>query len=98
RIPLTLLYRPMRTQQDRLYEYQFRQRRPGELEVLLVPTGSYGAEDGKHLVRHLENFLGTDVAVTVTPVDRIARDASGKRPVLKSELEQSLPELPLRSR
>lgn len=86
RVPVMLLFRPMRFHEVRQIEYQFRQQQPGQMEIVLVPSGHYGREDAVGLARHMEAFLTGEMRVTVSTADRIPRDPSGKRPVLRSTL------------
>jgi phenylacetate-CoA ligase len=89
RIPASVLQRQTsRLHGDLLWEYQFRQDRPEVLEVVVVPTGGYGADRQEELARHLEAVLGGGITVRVTPVEHIPREPSGKRPLLKSTLHQ----------
>ncbi len=88
RVPAIILQRAMRFHMDLLWEYQFRQDRVEELEVVVVPIGDHGEDLQEELSRHLEAVLGGGMTVRVTPVARILREPSGKRPVLKSTLDQ----------
>ncbi len=88
RIPSIILQRIMRLHADLLWEYQFRQDRPEELEVAVVPVGDYGEDRRDELARALQAELGRDIAVRVTQVERIPREPSGKRPVMKSTFDQ----------
>ncbi|MDI6773246.1 MAG: hypothetical protein QME77_11770 [bacterium] len=88
RIPAIILQRTMRLHIDLLWEYQFRQDRPEVLEVAVVPVGDYGEDRQEELARALQAVLGGGTAVRVTPVSHIPREASGKRPVMKSTLHQ----------
>ncbi len=88
-IPASVLqYKTTRLHGDLIWEYQFRQDRPEELEVAVVPVGDYGEDRQEELSRHLEALMGGGIAVRVTPVGHIPREPSGKRPVLKSTLHQ----------
>ncbi len=73
---------------DLLWEYQFRQDRVEELEVVVVPISDYGENRQEELSRHLEAALAGQITVRVTPVGHIPREPSSKRPVMKSRLDQ----------
>ncbi len=86
RLPVTLLRQPARRYQEIFGEYQFRQERPDELVMLLVPTDGFTREAAQGLARVLESALYGEVVVHVEAVERIAREPSGKRPLLKTTL------------
>ncbi len=84
RIPAVVFQRVLRVQADLIWEYQMRQDRPTELELWVVPRQTYTEGQAKALAEHVEKFLNHEVAVRVKIVERIPREPSGKRPVLKS--------------
>ena len=89
RIPASVLQRQTSSLHgDLLWEYQFRQDNPETLEVAVVPVGDYGVGRQEELSRCLEALLGDGTTVRVTPVEHIPREASGKRPLLKSTVHQ----------
>jgi phenylacetate-CoA ligase len=86
RIPAVVFQRWLRVQVDCFWEYQLQQDRPGELEIRVVPRQTYTDAQAEALVAHLRQFLGDEVSVRVKAVEGIPREASGKRPLLKSTL------------
>lgn len=89
RIPVTQLRQPARGYQEIFHEYQFRQDRPDELMMILVPTDAYSREAAQGLAQVLTAALAGEVSVTAEAVERIAREPSGKRPLLKTSLVAS---------
>ncbi|MBM3469398.1 MAG: hypothetical protein FJX73_01190 [Armatimonadetes bacterium] len=86
RVPVTLLRQPARRCQEIFHEYQFRQDRPDELMMFLVPTAAYTREAAEGLAQVLTAALAGEVSVVVEAVERIAREPSGKRPLLKTTI------------
>jgi phenylacetate-CoA ligase len=89
RVPVTLLRQPARRYQEIFHEYQFRQDRPDELMMFLVPTEDYTPEAAQGLAQVLTAALAGEVSVVVEAVECIAREPSGKRPLLKTTLTAS---------
>jgi phenylacetate-CoA ligase len=71
--------------QNLMWEFQFRQTAPDQLEVLVVPNPgvTFGASEQEAIIRGLRDLLGEPVVISVRVVDLIPRDPSGKRPLLK---------------
>jgi phenylacetate-CoA ligase len=71
--------------QDLMWEFQFRQTAPDQLEVLVVPDPgvAFGASEQEAIIRGLRDLLGEPMVISVRIVDVIPRDPSGKRPLLK---------------
>jgi phenylacetate-CoA ligase len=88
RFPVTTLLPVIRKYLEIFYECQFRQDRPDELVLFIVPTNTYSREAAQGLAQVLTADLGGEVLVTVEAVERIAHEPSGKRPLVKSTLHQ----------
>ena len=71
-----------------IWEWQALQTVPDSINIRIVPASSFSPAISKQLVRELEAWLGPGMSVTITPVDRIDPEPSGKRPVIKSELAE----------
>jgi len=69
-----------------IIEYQAVQEVPDEVRLRVVPTARFTAEFAAKLRDEIETFLGPGVIVNVEPVDRIPREPSGKRLIIKSLL------------
>jgi phenylacetate-CoA ligase len=71
---------------DLLWEFQFRQTAPDQLEVLVVPDPgvAFGASEQEAITRVLRDLLGEPMVISVRVLDLIPRDPSGKRPLLKT--------------
>jgi len=71
--------------QDLMWEFQFRQTAPDQLEVLVVPNPgvTFGVSEQEAIIRGLRDLLGEQMVIAVRVVDLIPRDPSGKRPLLK---------------
>jgi phenylacetate-CoA ligase len=67
-----------------ILEFQAVQRAPGSVELLIVPAGSFSPAASDRIARDVEALLGPGMSVTVTLVDRIEPEPSGKRPVIRS--------------
>jgi phenylacetate-CoA ligase len=72
--------------QDLMWEFQFRQTAPNQLEVLVVPNPgvAFGASEQEAIIRVLRDLLGEPMVISVRVLDLIPRDPSGKRPLLKT--------------
>lgn len=55
------------------------------MNLRIVPASSFNTAISNQLARHLEAWLGPGMSVTITLVDRIDPEPSGKRSVIKSE-------------
>jgi phenylacetate-CoA ligase len=84
RIPVTAFHRILRVQSDCFWEYQLHQHTPTELELWVVPRQTYTNDQADALTAHLEKFFDYEVSVRIRTTDRIPREPSGKRPVLKT--------------
>jgi len=71
-----------------IVEYQAVQEVPDAVRLRVVPTACFTAEFAAKLRDELETFLGPGVSVNIEPVDRIPREPSGKRLIIKSHLAQ----------
>ena len=67
-----------------ILEFQAVQKAPGSIELLIVPAGSYSPGTSDLIAREIEALMGPGMSVTVTFVDRIEPEPSGKRPVIRS--------------
>jgi phenylacetate-CoA ligase len=71
-------------------EAQIRQRRPGELRVLVVPGARYGREDDELLLRELRKRVGPQAEVRIEHVPVLERSPAGKLRFVVSELGAGL--------
>jgi phenylacetate-CoA ligase len=72
-----------------VWEYQAVQTAPAAVALRIVPTPRFNPEFASKLSVDLESLLGTGVKVDIETVDRIPRETSGKRLIIKSgPLEQ----------
>jgi phenylacetate-CoA ligase len=71
-----------------IWEYQALLTAPDSLNLRIVPAASFTAAISDQLIRHLEAWLGPGLSVTITLVDRIDPEPSGKRIVIKSQPER----------
>jgi phenylacetate-CoA ligase len=69
-------------------EAQIRQRRPGELRVLVVRGGRYGGDDDERLSRELRKRVGQSAEIAIEHVERLERSPAGKLRFVVSELEE----------
>jgi len=67
-----------------LVEYQTIQRNGSKLQFLCVPTSQWTPQIKASLGHDLQTFFGIDFTVSVEAVSEIPREASGKRPLMKS--------------
>lgn len=67
-----------------LMEYQTIRRDESKLQFLYVPTSKWTPQIEDSLERDLQSFFGKDFTVAVKAVSEIPREASGKRPLVKS--------------
>jgi hypothetical protein len=67
-----------------VWEYQAIQTGPDAVTFLVVPTRQFSSDFRVTLERRLEEFLGPDMTVTVTPVPTIPVEPSGKRLIIKT--------------
>jgi phenylacetate-CoA ligase len=84
RVPSSAFQRVLRPYGDALWEYQLRQDDPAAVEVWIVPRGQCDETFMRALATAVECYLLREVSVSVRAVDWIPREASGKRPLLKS--------------
>lgn len=71
---------------DALLQFQFRQERPGELSFLYQPRAPLSDFQEAQIRRGLMAKLGQDVALTMQPVEQIARTQAGKTRMLDQRL------------
>jgi phenylacetate-CoA ligase len=84
RVPASAFQRVLRPRSDALWEYQLRQDDPAVLELWIVPRGQCDEAFTRALAADVERYFFREVSVLVRIVDRIPRETSGKRPLLKS--------------
>lgn len=68
-------------------EAQIRQRRIGEIIVVIVKGGTYFEADEALLRKELSSRVGSDTTISFEYVDKIRRSATGKMRFVVSELE-----------
>jgi phenylacetate-CoA ligase len=71
-----------------LTEYQAIQRALGQVTLRVVPTDRFDPPFRERLERGLEELLGPTVAVAIECVPRIEFEASGKRLIIKTTVEE----------
>lgn len=69
-----------------LWEYQFYQTGPGDVQLRIVPTRLFNSDFAKMLKENFEELLQWEVRVKIELVDQIEVEPSGKRFVVKSNL------------
>jgi hypothetical protein len=84
RVPASAFQRVVRSFGEALWEYQLRQDDPASIEVWIVPRQRCDEAFIRALTEEVERYLLREVTVSVRIVDRIPRETSGKRPLLKS--------------
>ncbi len=67
-----------------VWEFQAVQRSPESIDLLIVPAATFSDAIADRIARDLETWLGPGMSVTITLVDRIDPEPSGKRPVIRS--------------
>ena len=70
-----------------IWEYQALQVRLDHVVLLVVPTRAFTSEMAATLGERLQTFLGPGMSVAVEAVDRIPVEASGKRLIIKSLID-----------
>jgi phenylacetate-CoA ligase len=67
-----------------VWEYQAIQTAPDRVTLLVVPTSRFSSDVAQWLRSRFQTFLGPGVAATLEVVDRIDREPSGKRLVIRT--------------
>jgi len=67
-----------------LVEYQTIRMSESEIQFIFVPTAGWTQKVERQLQHDLQSFFGEDFSVGLKAVSRIPREASGKRPLIKS--------------
>jgi len=75
---------------DNVVQFQFLQKKPGELILNLVRRSSYSGYDTNRILRELQKKLGNEFDLKINFVDNIPRTPSGKHRYLVQELKLKL--------
>ena len=67
--------------------FRFVQHQPGELDLLVVPKGSYSSASEEKILRAMTEKLGEDFTLRINRVERIPRTQSGKYSFLDQHLD-----------
>jgi hypothetical protein len=67
-----------------VWEYQAVQTAPGAVTLRVVPTSRFSPDVGERLRSRFQALLGPGLAATLEVVDRIDREPSGKRLVIRA--------------
>lgn len=86
RIPMTAINMHDRTF-DEIIQFRFVQRQPGELDLLVVPKGSYSSASEEKILRAMTEKLGEDFTLRINRVEKISRTSSGKYSFLEQHLD-----------
>jgi hypothetical protein len=66
------------------WEFQAVQTPPEAVTLRVVPTSRFSPDVGEQLRNRFQAFLGPSLAATIEVVDRIDREPSGKRLVIRA--------------
>jgi phenylacetate-CoA ligase len=85
-IPLTALVDPYSPSFERVQRMQFRQERPGEVELRVVRRNGYSDGDTRNIISAMRELIGTSLDVHVTFCTDIPLTRAGKHRLLVQEL------------
>ena len=69
-------------------QFQFYQRKPGELIIRIIPKQNYGMADEKLIVDAIQNKVGHELDVNIEIIDRIQLTERGKHRMLVQNFEK----------
>lgn len=72
-------------------EAQIVQRRPEEIEVLIVPRADYTENSERSVTKEIRSRLGQEIDIRIELVNSIAREPNGKFRAVKSEVGRNAP-------
>jgi phenylacetate-CoA ligase len=76
------MFRAVPEMPDLVWDYQFREHAPGDIEVCVVPTPAFSADHASRIAAGLGAYAGQEIRFRVTTVSAIPAAGLGEKPRL----------------